>query len=157
MPGRPLGTTQMILHAAARVLGCGSVQLTVLDDERRELVFTTSIQNRELERVAAVESLLGFRLEGAVMPMENDASLLVRALQHERLIVTTDVADLAGGLVSDAVLEQIRATIGPRTFAAVPFAARSGILGVLLFEKPGRSGFSAEDRDLLVADRKSVV
>ncbi len=158
MPGRPLGTTQMILHAAARVLGCGSVQLTVLDDERNQLIFTTSIQNRELERLAAVESLLGFRLEGAVMPMDNDSSLLVRALRHERLIVTNDVADLAGGLVSDSALDQIRTTIGPRTFAAVPFAARSGILGVLLFEKPGRSGFSAEDRDLLVAyaDRVGV-
>ena len=55
-------------------------------------------------------------------------------------------------------LEQIRSAIGPRTFAAVPFAARSGILGVLLFEKPGRTGFSAEDRDLLVAyaDRVGV-
>src|SRR5439155_21423031 len=81
-----------------------------------------------------------------------------RALRHERLIVTSDIADLAGGLVPEGSLAQIRSTIGPRTFAAVPFAARSGILGVLLFEKAGRAGFSAEDRDLLVAyaDRVGV-
>ncbi|MCU1276527.1 MAG: sensor signal transduction histidine kinase, partial [bacterium] len=148
----------MILHAAARVLGCGSVQMTVADHERQALVFTTSIQNRELPRVKEVESLLGFQLDGATMPFAIEGSLLVRALRHERLIVTDDIADLAGGLVPEAALVQIRSTIGPRTFAAVPFAARSGILGVLLFEKPGRTGFSAEDRDLLVAyaDRVGV-
>lgn len=148
----------MILHAAARVLGCGSVQMTLADHERQALVFTTSIQNRELERLRDVESLLGFQLEGAAMPFAIESSLLVRALRHERLIVTDDVAELAGGLVDEQALAQIRSAIGPRTFAAVPFAARSGILGVLLFEKPGRSGFSAEDRDLLVAyaDRVGV-
>ncbi|MGZ3443013.1 MAG: PAS domain S-box protein, partial [Polyangia bacterium] len=158
MTGRPLGTTQMILHAAARVLGCGSVQMMIADHERGALVFTTSIQNRELERVREVESVLGFQLEGAAMPFAIESSLLVRALRHERLIVTNDIAELAGGLVDDQSLEQIRSAIGPRTFAAVPFAARSGILGVLLFEKPGRTGFSAEDRDLLVAyaDRVGV-
>ncbi|HEX6838748.1 MAG TPA: ATP-binding protein, partial [Polyangia bacterium] len=150
--------TQMILHAAARVLGCGSVQMMVADHEREALVFTTSIQNRELQRVREVESVLGFQLDGAAMPFAIEGSLLVRALRHERLIVTNDIAELAGGLVDDQSLAQIRSAIGPRTFAAVPFAARSGILGVLLFEKPGRTGFSAEDRDLLVAyaDRVGV-
>ncbi len=158
MTARPLGTTQMILHAAARVLGCGSVQMMLADHERQALVFTTSIQNRELERVREVESVLGFQLDGAAMPFAIESSLLVRALRHERLIVTNDIAELAGGLVDDQSLAQIRSAIGPRTFAAVPFAARSGILGVLLFEKPGRTGFSAEDRDLLVAyaDRVGV-
>jgi PAS domain S-box-containing protein len=148
----------MILHAAARVLGCGSVQMMLADHEREALVFTTSIQNRELARVREVENVLGFQLDGAAMPFAIESSLLVRALRHERLIVTNDIAELAGGLVDDQSLEQIRSAIGPRTFAAVPFAARSGILGVLLFEKPGRTGFSAEDRDLLVAyaDRVGV-
>jgi len=148
----------MILHAAARVLGCGSVQMMLADHERQALVFTTSIQNRELARMRAVENVLGFQLEGAAMPFAIESSLLVRALRHERLIVTNDIAELAGGLVDDQSLAQIRSAIGPRTFAAVPFAARSGILGVLLFEKPGRIGFSAEDRDLLVAyaDRVGV-
>jgi len=132
--------------------------MAVADHERQALVFTTSIQNRELPMVKEVESVLGFQLEGATMPFAVESSLLVRALRHERLIVTSDIADLAGGLVPEGSLAQIRSTIGPRTFAAVPFAARSGILGVLLFEKAGRAGFSAEDRDLLVAyaDRVGV-
>lgn len=158
MSGRSLGTTQMILHAAARVIGCGSVQMTVLDHERQALVFTTSITNREQERLAQVESALGFALDGAVMPLTNESSMLVRALRHTRLIVTSEVREVAGDMVDESALSAIREAIGERSFAAVPFAARSGILGVLVFEKRGRSGFSAEDRDLLVAyaDRVGV-
>jgi PAS domain S-box-containing protein len=141
----------MILHAAARVLGCGSVQLLVVDPEQEALVFNTAVQNRGLEQLAAVESLLGFALDGFALPLAVEDSLLVRALRHEKLTITSDIADFTGHLVPDDALERIRATIGPRQFAAVPFAARSGVLGVLLFEKPGRAGFSAEDRDLLVA------
>ena len=93
----------MILHAAARVLGCGSVQMSVADHERQALVFTTSIQNRELQRVRQVESVLGFQLEGAAMPFAIESSLLVRALRHERLIVTNDIAELAGGARSMSI------------------------------------------------------
>ncbi len=151
MTDRALGTTRMILYAAARVLGCGSVQLTMVDDEKRSLVFTTSITNRELPRLAKVESELGFQLEGARMPLNVEGSMLVRAYREERLVVVNDVAELAGGLIPADTIEAIREQIGPRTFAAVPVVARAGALGVLLFEKPDESGFTPEDRDLLVA------
>ena len=151
MPERALGTTRMILYAAARVLGCGSAQLTMVDDDRRSLVFTTSITNRELPRLEAVESELGFQLEGARLPLAAVSSMLVRAYKEERLIVEHDVAELAGGIIPADTLEAIRKTIGPRTFAAVPVVARAGAIGVLLFEKPDESGFAPDDRDLLVA------
>lgn len=151
MPERALGTTRMILYAAARVLGCGSAQLTMVDDDRRSLVFTTSITNRELPRLEAVENELGFQLEGARLPLAAVDSMLVRAYKEERLIVEHDVAELAGGIIPADTLEAIRKTIGPRTFAAVPVVARAGAIGVLLFEKPDESGFPPDDRDLLVA------
>jgi PAS domain S-box-containing protein len=148
---RTLGTTRMILYAAARVLGCGSVQLTMVDDDKRSLVFTTSITNRELERLVAVENEMGFQLEGARIPLAAEKSVLVRAYREERLLVTHDASDLAGGILPADTVQAIRETIGPRTFAAVPVVARAGALGVLLFEKPDESGFTPEDRDLLVA------
>jgi PAS domain S-box-containing protein len=147
---RPHGTTRMILHAAARVLGCGSVQMAMLDEQRQHLVFTTSITNRELPRLHEVESALGFPLEGAKLPLAAASSMLVRAYHEERLVISDDVAELAGGVVPPDALEVIRASIGPRTFAAAPIAARAGAVGVLLFEKRD-GGFSSEDRDLLVA------
>ncbi len=141
----------MILYAAARVLGCGSVQLTMADDDRRSLVFTTSITNKDLPRLVEVENELGFPLEGARMPLAATDSLIVRCYREARVIITHDVAELAGGILPPDTVEAIRQTIGPRTFAAVPVAARAGVLGALLFEKPDESGFSPDERDLLVA------
>jgi len=141
----------MILYAAARVLGCGSVQLTMVDEERKNLVFITSITNRELATLEAVEHALGFQLEGARMPLSNEASVVVRAMKEGRVIVTHDVAELAGVAVEPEAVEVIRGTIGPRSFGAVPIAGRAGALGVLIFEKPDDTGYTAEDRDLLVA------
>jgi PAS domain S-box-containing protein len=151
MEEQALGTTRMILYAAARVLGCGSVQLTMVDDDKRSLVFTTSITNRELPRLERVEHELGFQLEGARMPLAAEDSVLVRAYKEERIIVVHDPGELAGGILPADTLAAIRETIGPRTFAAVPVVARVGTIGVLLFEKPDESGFTPEDRDLLVA------
>jgi PAS domain S-box-containing protein len=151
MEERALGTTRMILYAAARVLGCGSVQLAMVDDDKRSLVFTTSITNRDLPRLERVELEMGFQLEGARLPLAAEGSTLVRAYRDERLIVTHDPGELAGGILPDDTLAAIREAIGPRTFAVVPVVARVGTIGVLLFEKPDETGFTPEDRDLLVA------
>jgi PAS domain S-box-containing protein len=150
-PTPPVATTPMILHAAARVLGCGSVQMALVDERQQSLVFTTSITNRELPRLARVELELGFPLEGAALPLSAEESLLVRALREGRTIITDEIAELAGGVVPPEALDVIRQTIGPRKFAAVPIAGRGGVLGVLLFEKSDELGFSPDDRDLLVA------
>jgi PAS domain S-box-containing protein len=144
-------TTRMILHAAARVLGCGSVQLATVDDERRSLVFTTSITNREAHRLREVENELGFGLEGARLPLAASESTLVRALREERLFVAHDPSELAGGILPEETIQAIRESIGPRTFGVVPIVGRGGAMGVLVFEKPDESGFTPEDRDLLVA------
>ncbi len=141
----------MILYAAARVLGCGSVQMAVADEERRGLVFTTSITNRDLPNLHQVENTLGFPLEGAALSLDTSDSIVVRAYQQGRLIISSDVAEMAGNAVPPEAVEQIRMAIGPRAFASVPIAGRAGVVGVLIFEKRGEVGFSADDRDLLVA------
>lgn len=144
-------TTRMILYAAARVLGCGSVQMTQVDEERRSLIFTTSITNRDLPRLYEVESQLGFPLEGAALPLDTEDSIVVRAFREGRLILSDDVAELAGRAVPPEAIVEIRKTIGRRSFAAAPIAGSAGVLGVLIFEKRGDAGFSADDRDLIIA------
>jgi PAS domain S-box-containing protein len=141
----------MILYAAARVLGCGSVQMTQVDEERKGLIFTTSITNRDLPRLYEVESTMGFPLEGATLPLDTEDSIVVKAFREGRLIISNDVAELSGRALPPEAIDVIRKTIGPRAFAAVPIAGQAGVLGVLIFEKRGEVGFSADDRDLLVA------
>jgi PAS domain S-box-containing protein len=151
MPDRSLGTTRMILYAAARVLGCGSVQMALVDDEGRSLVFRTSITNRELPVLDAVEATLGFQLEGAHMPLAATESMLVRALRDGRVLLSQDPLELAGGVISDDQMATIKEAIGRRSFACVPIVGRVGAIGILIFERRDELGFTAEDRDLMVA------
>ena len=67
------------------------------------------------------------------------------------MFVSARFAALAGNLVDEQVVHQIQSVIGIHTFGAVPVIGRSGPLGVVLFVKPGESGFAPADRDLLVA------
>jgi PAS domain S-box-containing protein len=127
----------------------------MVDEERKTLRFTTSITNRELPRLQAAERELGFQLDGAEMPLTVLTSTLVRAFREERLFVTTSVAELAGDLIAADVIENVTKAIGPRSFGVAPIIGRAGCVGVLVYEKQDVSGFSPEDRDLLVsyADR----
>jgi len=152
---RRLETTRMILHAASRVLGCDSVQLLMVDEQRKTLRFTASVTNRELPSLHAAERELGFQLDGAEMPLAVSSSTLVRSFREERLFVTTSVAELAGDLIPPDVVENVIKAIGPRSFGVAPIIGRAGTIGVLVYEKKDESGYSPEDRDLLVsyADR----
>lgn len=144
-------TIRRILYAAARVLGCGSVQLALRDEDGKNLTFLTTITNRDVAQFGAIESTLGFKVEGAKLPLSVESSFLSRAFLRAQMLVTFDVGDLTGGLVPDDSLDEIRKLIGPRTFAAAPIVGRAGTLGILLFEKPNESGFSVEERDLALA------
>lgn len=144
-------TVRHILYAAAKVLGCGSVQLALRDEDGENLTFLTTITNRDIQQFSVIESTLGFKVEGAKLPLSVESSFLSRAFLRGQMLVTFDVGDLTGGLVPEEALAEIRKVIGPRTFAAAPIVGRTGTLGILLFEKPNESGFSVEERDLALA------
>jgi PAS domain S-box-containing protein len=151
MDDRSRGTLQMILHAAARVLGCGSAQMALVDEERQQLVLRISIANRDVARLEEVSSMLGFEPDGAAIPLDTDTNLFVRAVREGRLFVTGRLAELVAGIVPEEVSSEIQRVIGVHTFAVVPVFGRARTIGVILFQKPGESGFAPADRDLLVA------
>ncbi len=151
MDDRPLATQRMVLHAAARVLGCGSAQMALVDEERQALVLKLAVSNRDVPRLLAVESLMGFSAEGVAIPLSDETTLFARAVRESRLLVTGRFAELVGDLLPEEVSRGIQSVIGAHTFAVVPVIGRSRPLGVLLFEKPGEAGFAPTDRDLLVA------
>ena len=151
MNDRSLGTLEMILHAAARVLGCGSAQMAIVDEERQTLVMRMSVANRDVGTLEQVASKLGFSPDGAVISLSFEGSLLVRAAREGRLFVTARFSELVGDMIPDSVSRDIQSVIGVQTFAVVPVLGRSRTIGVILFQKPGESGFAPTDRDLLVA------
>ncbi|MSP63050.1 MAG: PAS domain-containing protein [Myxococcales bacterium] len=152
MDDRSLGTLRMILHAAARVLGCGSAQMAIVDEERRALVLRVAIANRDVPQLERVSSLLGFAPDGAKMPLAGESNaLLVRAVREGRLFVSARFDELVGDFLSAELSAGIQSVIGVQSFAVVPVFGRSSTVGVILFQKLGDSGFAPTDRDLMVA------
>src|SRR3569832_2898939 len=95
--GDSLGSLQPILHAMAQLLGCNSANLALVDEEKQCLVLAMGITARSVNTMAAVETALGFSVSGLAVPLAVTESLLVRALREERVLVTNDVRDIAGG------------------------------------------------------------
>ena len=151
MTERSLVTLRQILHAAARVLGCAGAQMALFDEEQQNLVLRVTVANQDVPRLLAVESVLGFSPDGLTIPLTVEQSLLVRAVREGQLIVTGRFSELSAGLLSEDLQRSVEGMIGVHTYAAVPVLGRSGVVGVLLFEKPGDTGFAPPDRDLLVA------
>lgn len=151
MTERSLATLRQILHAAARVLGCAGAQMALFDEEQQNLVLRVTVANQDVPRLLAVESVLGFSPDGLTIPLTAEQSLLVRAVREGQLIVTGRFSELSAGLLSEDLGRSVEGMIGVHTYAAVPVLGRSGVVGVLLFEKPGDTGFAPPDRDLLVA------
>lgn len=144
-----------ILHAAAQVLKCDSVNLARLTEDRKGLVLSIAENAWGVAQLEAVESTLGFKITGVRVSLSWSDSLMVRAFTEQRLLCTQDVTDLAGSALPPPLIQAVRDIIGPRVFGIVPIIGRGGSLGVLIVERLGIRPFTPRDRDLLLlyADR----
>lgn len=147
---------QPILHAMAQLLGCNSANLALIDDEKQVLVLAMGVTGRSIGTVAAVETVLGFPVSGLAVPLAVTESLIVRALREERILVTTDVRDIAGGALPAEIIGAVYELIGPRLLMAVPVLGRTRALGVLLLDRPDSSDLTAPERDLLLTYAERV-
>ena len=147
---------QPILHAMAQLLGCNSANLALIDDEKQVLVLAMGVTGRSIGTVAAVETVLGFSVSGLAVPLAVTESLIVRALREERILVTTDVRDIAGGALPAEIIGAVYELIGPRLLMAVPVLGRTRALGVLLLDRPDSSEPTAPERDLLLTYAERV-
>src|SRR3954465_219317 len=110
-PGE-LATLRQILHAAARVLGCGSAQMAIVDTARSSLVVRVAVSNEDVLRFQHVESLSGFATDGLEVPLATATSIMVRAASEGRILVSGRFAEIAGTLVPDEVVRQVEGVIG---------------------------------------------
>jgi len=151
-----LKSLQAILHAVAQTLPCNSASLALLEEDRQALRMAVAVNPRSAGDLVQVEGALGFQVGGLQIPLKLEHSLLVRALREERVLVSTDVADLAGGALPEEIIDAIYAIAGPRSFAVVPVLGRIRPLGVMLIDRPGKAGFTGHDRDLLISYAERV-
>ena len=151
-----LSSLQAILHAVAQTLPCNSASLALLEEDRHVLRMAVAVNPRSAGDLLQVEHALGFQVGGLHIPLKLERSLLVRALREERVLLTTDVADLAGGALPSEILDAVHTIAGPRSFAVVPVLGRIRPLGVMLVDRPGNSGFTGHERDLLISYAERV-
>ena len=97
MRTRSLGTLRMILHAAARVLGCNSAQLALFDEEQQALVICIAVANHELPMIDRVATELGFSPDGAVLPLAVADSIVVRSFRAALLDHSALMPSASGG------------------------------------------------------------
>lgn len=151
-----LKSLQAILYAVAQTLPCNSASLALLDEDRQMLRMAVAVNPRSAGDLVQVEHALGFQLGGLHIPLKVEHSLIVRALREERVLLSTDVADLAGGVLPPEILDSIHAIAGARSFAAVPVLGRIRALGVMLVDRPGSAGFTGSERDLMISYAERV-
>lgn len=155
-PDESLRPLESILHAVAQMLHCNSAILALVDEAQQALVLALGVNANSVEQVAAVETVLGFPVRGLQVPLAMEQTLFVRALREARVLLATDIGELAGGALPGAMVSGVEALIGPRTFAVVPVLGRTRALGVLLVDRVGRGGFTGAERDLLLAYAERV-
>lgn len=154
--GDSLRPLQSILHAVAQMLQCNSANLALIDEDHQSLELAIGVTARSVETVAAVETALGFKVRGLALPMSVEGSLIIRALREERVLVSTDVRELAGGALPLEIVDSLRSILGPRSFAVVPVLGRTRALGVMLVDRSVASGFTGPERDLLITYAERV-
>ena len=151
-----LGPLPSILHAVAQMLHCNSANLALIDEDRQALVLAIGVTARSVGTVAAVEGALGFKVRGLEVPLRVQGSLIVRALREQRVLVSADVRELAGGALPAEIMDSVLQILGPRSFAVVPVLGRMRALGVMLVDRTGPSGFTGPERDLLITYAERV-
>lgn len=139
-----------ILHGLAQTLQCNSANLAIIDEDQQSLVIALGCTARGIPELPSVEHALGFHVSGLKVPLSLSRSHIVRALREERLFCTTEINEIAGHALTDDVVQAVIAIIGPRSFAVVPVLGRTSALGVLLVDRVGAGGFTAQERELLL-------
>ncbi len=145
-----------ILHGLAQTLQCNSANLAIIDEDQQSLVIALGCTARGITSLPSVENALGFSVSGLKVPLSLSHSYIVRALREERLFCTAEISEIAGYALSPEVIHAVEEIIGPRSFAVVPVLGRTSALGVLLVERIGAAGFTAQERELLLTYAERV-
>jgi PAS domain S-box-containing protein len=138
------------LQAMQRVLGFSSAVLARLDSDRGGLVLSFAMGER-LSFLEEFTKSLGFDPAGAAFPLWGEQSLFIRCYRQGRLLTTTDLLEVIGGVMPPELFEQLVATVGKRFYVLVPVPGASGaILAVVMLDRASTEPLTADERDQLL-------
>jgi len=144
------GVVESILRGSAKILGCTSASLIVIDDTKGEVELRVGTIAQSLKPLARVEEIVG-DLKGASFALGDvDTSLVYRSWKEHSVFETSSLGELAGDAFHPEVVGPITTMIGDHRFICVPALAGDGCQGVVVFEKEGTAPFNRQQRELLV-------
>jgi len=137
-----------ILRGAAKILGCSTATLIVLNERNRTAKLRIGVQG-EGAPIREVETIFGSQVSGLSVAFEAaENSLVFEVWRKGKVLETSSVVELAGGALPAHVLEQVERLIGAHRFLCVPVSSRARKFGVIIFEREGSGAFSRQQRDL---------
>ncbi|HOX43522.1 MAG TPA: ATP-binding protein [Myxococcota bacterium] len=140
-----------VLRGVNKIVGCNSTNLVVINERTQEVRVRVGVSAEQYAALGEVERALGETLRGLSVPLLRAAdSLVYRSWREGAVLETGSLAEMVGGAFPAEVLAQFEPLIGPRRFLLAPAAGAHRHYGVLLFEKPGTTPFSRQQRELLM-------
>ena len=144
------GIVEAMLRGAAKLLGCTSAHLIAFSAEREESLLRIGTLAQSADELGQVEDVLG-SIRNASFPFSMIQDSLVFAAWRDRtLFETGSLHELVGTLFPAQVLREAESMIGDHRFLCVPALDETRCPGVMVFEKPGVTPFSPQEREVLV-------
>ncbi|NMB74108.1 MAG: hypothetical protein GYA21_03145 [Myxococcales bacterium] len=151
------GFLTALLRGAARLVGCHSTNLIVVNERRNEIRIRVAIPAGSYPLLEKLENLIGGRLEDFSVPLSQiDGSLVLKSWRDNTVVETGSLAELTGSAFPPEVVQRFAGVIGAHRFLLVPARTARRSYGVLLFEKEGAEPFNLQQRELLLRYARRV-
>jgi two-component system nitrogen regulation sensor histidine kinase GlnL len=147
-----------ILRGAAKILGCSSTTLILINEHSQELRVRIGTTAESHPLLGEIESAIGADFGGGFSHpfQKTEDSLAYSAWRDRKILETGSFRELAGSAFDPEMAEAISGLMGDRRFCCVPAAAGNLNYGVLVFEKPGAHKFSRQQREVLIRYARGI-
>ncbi len=156
MAGEPTGgildVLTSILRGAAKLLGCTSANMVLMDEKAQTATVVVATMAAIRNQIGEVENLVG-AVQNVAFPLKavSTSALAYRSWKERTAMETPSLAEIIGPeLMPDEGVEAAMDLLGDHRFFLVPVISGSLSFGVLIFEKPGINPFSPQQRELLI-------
>ncbi|MFH1434337.1 MAG: ATP-binding protein [Pseudomonadota bacterium] len=141
---------ELVLMGAAKVLGCNSATLLIIDEDKKELkLWVATLFSEQIKSLEQATEILGWDPKGATVPTDIiGESIVLRSYREGKVLETPTIADILGELVSGEVSKLLVTLIGKHRFSSLPVMSSSGVEAVILFSKKGDRPFTFQQRSL---------
>jgi PAS domain S-box-containing protein len=153
-----LGTTtnlddflENVLRGAAKILGCNSTNLVVINEKTRKMYVRIGITAGDFPKMAELEEVMGNSFRGLSASIDSATdSLLYKVWRDGSIAETSRLCELVGGAIPADVIDQFEKMVGDHRYILVPAVGAQRHYGVLLFEKIGVQAFSRQQREVML-------